>query len=189
MSGLGYARAAYDFVSEHQEDVSLRAGDIVLVLEEVDESWLKGKNHNKVGYFPRTYVESVRLPHVSTAQRVFLATRTFTGEEAGDLSFDDGQCFDCNFITLSVHNVTVLVLVKSRDVTEFKSEFECCRNLTVFGKSKIRHIYRLVQVEVGFIFCCTKLSLASCPSLTAPTFHVCDLRTTENDVSSREKTF
>jgi len=91
MSGLGYARAAYDFVSEHQEYVSLRAGDIVLVLEEVNDSWLKGKNHNKVGYFPRTYVESVQLPHVSIGQRVFLATRHFTGEEVGDLSFDDGK--------------------------------------------------------------------------------------------------
>jgi len=90
MSGLGYARAIYDFVSEHQEDVSLRAGDIVLVLEEVDDSWLKGKNHNKVGYFPRTYVESVHLPRVSDGQQVFLATRPFTGEEVGDLSFDDG---------------------------------------------------------------------------------------------------
>jgi len=91
MSGLGYARAAYDFVSEHQEDVSLRAGDIVLVLEEVDDSWLKGKNHNKVGYFPRTYVESVKLPHVSVGQIVFLATRPFIGERTGDLCFDDGQ--------------------------------------------------------------------------------------------------
>jgi len=92
MSGLGYARAAYDFVSERQEDVSLRAGDIVLVLEEVDGGWLKGKNHNKVGYFPRTYVEPVQLPRVSVGQRVYLATRPFTGEEVGDLSFDDGGC-------------------------------------------------------------------------------------------------
>jgi len=91
MSGLGYARAAFDFVSEYHEDVSLCAGDIVLVLEEVDDSWLKGKNHNKVGYFPRTYVEPMQLPHVAAGQRVFLATRPFTGEEHGDLSFDDGQ--------------------------------------------------------------------------------------------------
>jgi len=90
MSGLGYARATYDFLSDHHEDVSLRAGDIVLVLEEVDDSWLKGKNHNKVGYFPRTYVESVQLPRVANGQQVFLATRPFIGEEDGDLSFDDG---------------------------------------------------------------------------------------------------
>jgi len=91
MSGLGYARAVYDFVSEHKEDVSLRAGDIVLVLEEVDGNWLKGKNHNKVGYFPRSYVDSMQLPRVSNGQRVFLATRPFIGEEIGSLSFDDGQ--------------------------------------------------------------------------------------------------
>jgi len=91
MNGLGYARATYDFESEQQEYVSLRAGDIVLVLEEVDDSWLKGKNHNKVGYFPRTYVESVQLPRISHGQRIFLATRPFAGEEDGDLSFDDGQ--------------------------------------------------------------------------------------------------
>ena len=92
MSGLGYARAIYDFVSEHKENVSLHAGDIILILEEVDESWLKGKNHNKVGYVPRSYVEPVQLPRVSNGQRVFLATRPFAGEEPGDLSFDDGSC-------------------------------------------------------------------------------------------------
>jgi len=93
MSGLGYARAVYDFEGAHQEDVSLRAGDTVLVLEEVDDSWLKGKNYNKVGYFPRTYVESLQLPQVSNGQQVFLATRPFAGEEVGDLSFDDGWHF------------------------------------------------------------------------------------------------
>jgi len=93
MAGLGYARATYDFVSEHQEDVSLHAGDVVVVLEEVDGSWLKGKNHNKVGYFPRTYVESLRLPEVYDGQQVFLAVKPFVGEEVGDLSFDDGWCY------------------------------------------------------------------------------------------------
>jgi len=91
MSGLGYARAAYDFLSEHQEDVSLRAGDTVLVLEEVDENWLKGKNQNKVGYFPRTYVEAIQLPQVSYGERVFLGIRPFLGEVADDLSFDEGR--------------------------------------------------------------------------------------------------
>jgi len=90
MSGLGYARAIYDFVSQHQEEVSLCAGDVVLVMEEVDSNWLKGKNHKKVGYFPRTYVESIQLPQISRGQQVFLATRPFAGEEVGDLSFDDG---------------------------------------------------------------------------------------------------
>ena len=101
MSGLGYARATYDFVSEHKENVSLNAGDIILILEEVDSSWLKGKNHNKVGYVPRSYIEPVQLPRVSDGQRVFLATRPFAGEEVGDLCFDDGlysSCISIQFI-------------------------------------------------------------------------------------------
>jgi len=105
MSGLGYARATYDFVSEHKENVSLNAGDIILILEEVDDSWLKGKNHNKVGYVPRSYVEPLQLPRVSNGQQVFLATRPFAGEEVGDLSFDDGlyklyfSCISVQFIS------------------------------------------------------------------------------------------
>jgi len=91
MSAVGYARAAYDFVSEHPEDVMLQAGDVVQVLQQVDDSWLKGKNRNKVGYFPITYIEPLQLPSVKHGQKLFLTTRIFQGEVDGDLSFDVGK--------------------------------------------------------------------------------------------------
>ena len=36
-------------------------------------------------------------------------------------------------------------------VSEFESEFECCRNSTILGRSKMRLIYRLVYVGFGLI--------------------------------------
>lgn len=87
---VGYARALYDFSSEHPEDVALRAGDVVQVLQQVDGSWLKGKNHNKVGYFPYNYVETLKLPALSSGQRLYLAVKSFHEGVKGDLDFDDG---------------------------------------------------------------------------------------------------
>ena len=91
MSRVGFARALYDYVSDRQEDVSLAAGDIVQVLGELNSDWLKGRNHNKVGYFPRSYIEPLRLPSVSASQRLFLAVKPFIGQVQGDLSFNTGR--------------------------------------------------------------------------------------------------
>jgi SH3 domain len=91
MSTVGYARAVYDFVSEHPEDVMLKAGDVVQVLQQVDDSWLKGKNRNKVGYFPVTYIQPLALPSVEAGQKLFLTTKPFCGEVDGDLSFEVGK--------------------------------------------------------------------------------------------------
>jgi hypothetical protein len=103
MSSLGYARALYDFTAQHQEDVSLSAGDVVQVLEEVDSNWLKGRNHNKVGYFPYSYIGPLDLPNIASNHRLFLAVKPFAGDEEGDLSFNEGdiiiglQCIDINW--------------------------------------------------------------------------------------------
>jgi hypothetical protein len=98
MSSVGFARAAYDYISDYPEDVTLKAGDVVQVLQRVDDSWLKGKNRNKVGYFPVTYVEPLQLPPVDHGQKLFLSTRAFHGEVNGDLSFEVGKFKVCRQI-------------------------------------------------------------------------------------------
>jgi len=49
-------------------------------------------------------------------------------------------------------------LVLIRDVLEFESEFECCQNQTIFSKSEMKRIYRLVCVGFGLTVRCIKLS-------------------------------
>jgi len=48
-----------------------------------------------------------------------------------------------------------------RDASESESEFECCWNPTISGKSAIRRIDILIYVEFGLTVLCIKLSAPS----------------------------
>jgi len=50
----------------------------------------------------------------------------------------------------------------SRHVSEFESEFECCRNPTVLGKSEIWWIYRLIYVGFGLTICRSAANSFTC---------------------------
>jgi len=66
---------------------------------------------------------------------------------------------------MTVHNGTITI----RDVSEFKSEFDCRRNPTILGKSEIWRIYRLVYIRFRLSFRCIELSfiICCCPSFAA----------------------
>ena len=50
-----------------------------------------------------------------------------------------------------------------RDVSLYESKFECCRNPTILGKSKIRRIYGLVYIRFRLTVRCIKLIHHSLP--------------------------
>ena len=50
------------------------------------------------------------------------------------------------------------VRIVTSDVSEFESEFSCCRNPVILGKSEIGWIYRLVYIGFGLTVRCMKLS-------------------------------
>lgn len=57
MTGLGEkAKVLFDYDARENEDLTLRKGDIVHILGEVSEYWLKGQLGNKIGVFPSNYV-------------------------------------------------------------------------------------------------------------------------------------
>lgn len=49
--------AAYDYESEEAGDLTFSAGEVIEVLEKVDDSWWKGKIGDREGIFPATFVE------------------------------------------------------------------------------------------------------------------------------------
>ncbi|KAJ3038365.1 Neutrophil cytosol factor 2 [Rhizophlyctis rosea] len=49
--------AISDFDAVEPEDLAFRTGDIITILESVDENWYKGELRGKVGIFPKTYVQ------------------------------------------------------------------------------------------------------------------------------------
>ena len=54
------ARALYDFDAEREEELSLKAGDVVDVIDDSDtDGWWEGSLNGVIGFFPGSYVQRV----------------------------------------------------------------------------------------------------------------------------------
>ncbi|KAI9009301.1 SH3 domain-containing protein [Phycomyces nitens] len=53
---LGTAEALYDFPGTNPRELPLKKGEVVQVLEHVDNDWWRGSLHGRTGVFPRTYI-------------------------------------------------------------------------------------------------------------------------------------
>ena len=52
-------QALYDFEPQEEGELRMRKGDIVTVLEKVDQNWWKGTCGSQSGLFPAPYVREV----------------------------------------------------------------------------------------------------------------------------------
>ncbi|XP_055996038.1 nostrin-like isoform X3 [Ostrea edulis] len=69
----------YNFKGKEKDDLDLRAGWRVSVMDKSDPDWWKGKCNGKVGYFPATYL----IP-IQTGQRVFQVVHSMHLTEGGN---------------------------------------------------------------------------------------------------------
>jgi len=101
--------AKYDFIGSTEIELALKKGDIVSVIERVDNGWWKGVSGARVGWFPKAYVQPAPL-EVSKEQSMFprkmeemmssgedfevteyRAVFPFQSATQGDLTFAEGE--------------------------------------------------------------------------------------------------
>ena len=52
----------FDYDAENDDELTLKEGDIVKVLDQEEEGWWKGELKGKIGVFPSNFVELIHGP-------------------------------------------------------------------------------------------------------------------------------
>nr|XP_023410570.1 SH3 and cysteine-rich domain-containing protein [Loxodonta africana] len=79
--------ALYKFVPQENEDLEMRPGDMITLLEDSNEDWWKGKIQDRIGFFPANFVQRVQQD-----EKIFRCVRTFIGcKEQGQITLKENQ--------------------------------------------------------------------------------------------------
>ncbi|XP_071412189.1 SH3 domain-containing protein 19 isoform X2 [Pithys albifrons albifrons] len=98
-----HAIVLHDFPAEHADDLDLRSGDIICLLEKIDAEWYRGKCGNRTGIFPANFVkvvidvpEEANRKKISSSSRCIKGPRCvarfeYIGDQKDELSFSEGE--------------------------------------------------------------------------------------------------
>lgn len=79
--------ALYKFLPQENNDLPLQPGDRVMVIDDSNEDWWKGKCADRVGFFPANFVQRVR-----PGEKVWKCMKPYPGnKEQGHLSLKENQ--------------------------------------------------------------------------------------------------
>ncbi|ROL53132.1 SH3 domain-containing protein 19 [Anabarilius grahami] len=106
-TGSLQVQALYDFTPEGPRELTLKAGDVVSNVEQLDSEWYMGTCRNMSGVFPISYVKTLNNPNIpAPASRSEWKTKPspepvrgprcvarfdFDGEQSDELSFSEGD--------------------------------------------------------------------------------------------------
>ncbi|XP_055080505.1 SH3 domain-containing protein 19-like isoform X3 [Periophthalmus magnuspinnatus] len=102
-SGSGLTvEALFDFSPENPDELSLKAGDVVTQVEQVDSQWYRGTCSGSTGFFPINYVRilenspqwsdrNVQKPSAKVSGPRCVARFDFEAESSDELSFSEGD--------------------------------------------------------------------------------------------------
>uniref|UniRef100_A0A8C8IW19 Dynamin-binding protein n=1 Tax=Oncorhynchus tshawytscha TaxID=74940 RepID=A0A8C8IW19_ONCTS len=83
-------RAVFEFLPSVSEELPLFTGDVIEVLNVVDEFWLLGNKDGVTGQFPSTFVESVTIPSTKPEDKLYVCINDFSTAKPGSLPLQRG---------------------------------------------------------------------------------------------------
>lgn len=78
-------RAVFEFLPSVSEELPLFTGDVIEVLNVVDEFWLLGNKDGVTGQFPSTFVEAVTIPSTKPEDKLYVCINDFSTAKPGSL--------------------------------------------------------------------------------------------------------
>ncbi|XP_062312157.1 nostrin [Osmerus eperlanus] len=69
-SSIGKCKALYDFTSGREDELDLKAGDLLDIYQKEDSGWWYGILNGQTGHFPSTYVEELPMLNVVKSSEV-----------------------------------------------------------------------------------------------------------------------
>uniref|UniRef100_A0A8C5PKE1 Dynamin-binding protein n=1 Tax=Leptobrachium leishanense TaxID=445787 RepID=A0A8C5PKE1_9ANUR len=84
-------RAIFDFCPSVSEELTLFAGDVIEILNVIDEFWLVGNKEGITGQFPSSFVEPLTVPSVKHGESLYACISDFTSHEPGALCLQRGD--------------------------------------------------------------------------------------------------
>ncbi|XP_062913277.1 vinexin isoform X1 [Mobula hypostoma] len=101
ISKMKAARAIFDFQAQSPKELTLKKGDVVYIHKVLDQNWMKGEHHGRLGIFPMSYVEIIPANERPTPIKSppthlveygeALAIFNFKGDSNIELSFRKGE--------------------------------------------------------------------------------------------------
>lgn len=112
---LAICASKYNYSASRDDELDLKKGDQILVIEKENDGWWKGESNGKTGWFPNNYVEIIEIPpqsqteyvlpcdilppHVNGGrmEQVLCKVQTlypFTSQSSEELSFEKGIFLD-----------------------------------------------------------------------------------------------
>ena len=93
-----YVKALYDYSSGEPGDLIFETGDLIQVLSQIDENWIKGEHHGNIGLFPANFVEPMAVSAASgettvshVAEKIVVAKETYISGDDAVLTFFRGD--------------------------------------------------------------------------------------------------
>jgi sorbin and SH3 domain containing protein 1 len=68
----GRARAKFDFTAQTNLELPLKKGEIVVLTRRIDHNWWEGRNGNKTGIFPDSYVTVLQEPSQNKPGKIII---------------------------------------------------------------------------------------------------------------------